>query len=243
MTTYTIELAEKTIEICNQFPKTRELCAQFLTQKPGEFFVETTPEDIAAERIHSIREAMYEGLTVFDLPAEELESTATYRKIAEQLLAHDITVFHGAVVAVEGEAYLFTAKSGTGKTTHVDLWLKNIPGAYIVNGDKPLLMIRDEQVYACGSPWAGKEGYGCNQIVPLKAICILERGAENRIVRMQRREAFPMLMQQIYRSPNQMDAVMQMAAEIGRLTKLYRLSCNMEPEAALVSYRGMNDDV
>lgn len=243
MNTYTIELAEKTIEVRNRFSKTQELCTQFLTQKPADFFVETTAEDLAAESVHSVKEAMFEGLPVPHFPDEDLEITATYRKIAEQLLKQNITVFHGAVVAADGEAYLFTAKSGTGKTTHVGLWLEHIPGSYILNGDKPLLMVKDDQLYACGSPWAGKEGYGCNQILPLKAVCILERGTENRITRIQRKEAFPMLMQQIYRSPSQMAAVMKMAGEIGRLAKLYRLSCNMEPEAALVSYRGMHDDI
>lgn len=243
MVTYKLALADKVIEVTNLFRKTMERTALFHTEKAADFQIVTTEADIAREQEISAKEAVYEGLPVIRYSDEELESTATYRKIAQVLLNCGIAVFHGAVVAVGEEAYLFTAKSGTGKTTHVNLWRKYIEGAYIVNGDKPLLMLRDEKVYACGSPWAGKEGYYCKKIVPLKAICILERGETNTIERVQRKDVFPILMQQIYRDPAQMGTVMQLAGELGRLTALYRLSCNMEPEAALVSYRGMQNDI
>lgn len=239
MVTYRIELAERVIEIRNLFDKTLHQCALFRTEKPAAFHVETTAADIDREREHTFREEAYEGLPHQCYPDEELESTATYRKIADLLLKEGIAVFHGAVVAVGEEAYLFTAKSGTGKTTHVRLWLEHIADSYIVNGDKPLLMVKDGRVYACGSPWAGKEGYFCKQNVPLKALCVLERGTENHIAPLSRKEAFPMLMQQVYRSPSQMPAVMRLMWEIGELVPLYRLGCNMEPEAAFVSYHGM----
>lgn len=241
MVNYKIELAGKVIAIQNIYADTFKRCSDFITAKPAEIEVTITEADIENECKKSISEALYEGVETVLFPAYELESTATYRKIAEALIPHNIAVFHGAVVAVGDEAYLFTAKSGTGKTTHINLWLENIPGTYVVNGDKPLLIVDNESVYACGSPWAGKEGMFCNKIVPLKAICILERGEQNRIERITRKEAFPMLMQQIYRSPSQMADVMRLASDIGGKTALYRLSCNMEPEAAQVSYKGMNE--
>ena len=33
-------------------------------------------------------------------------------------------------------------KGGVGKTTHTKLWLDNIPGSFVVNGDKPLIRAR-----------------------------------------------------------------------------------------------------
>lgn len=63
---------------------------------------------------------------------------------------------HGTVVDHNGQAYMFTAPSGTGKTTHAKLWLDNLPDAFIVNGDKPFIIAGDEQPKACGTPWAGK---------------------------------------------------------------------------------------
>ena len=102
-----------------------------------------------------------------------------YVLTAARLIDFDVLLFHGSVVAVDGQAFLFTAKSGTGKTTHTRLWLKQIPGCHVLNGDKPLLLFRNDGIYACGTPWQGKENYGTNEILPLKSICLFNRDIKN----------------------------------------------------------------
>ena len=199
------------------------------------------PSDIARERVKAIREDALEGLPQHSYSDVYLETLAVYRKIAAALLEHDILLYHGSVLAYDGKAYLFTAPSGTGKTTHSRLWLSEIPGAYILNGDKPLLRVENDRAYACGTPWQGKEKYGRNEILPLEAICILERDTCNHIESVSFRDALPVLLAQCNR-PDEAQPMLRTLAlidRLGRMTRLYRLGCNMEPEAARVSFRAM----
>ena len=144
---------------------------------------------------------------------------------------------------MDGQAYLFTAKSGTGKTTHTRLWLKQFGArAVMVNGDKPLIHITRECATVYGTPWDGKEHLSRNMSCPLKAVCILTRSKTNHIERISPKEALMMLCQQSYR-PAQPAALRKTLALVDLLSSsvpLYRLGCNMEPEAALVAYHGMN---
>ena len=161
--------------------------------------------------------------------------------MADIAFNHGVVLFHGSVVAVEGKAYLFAAPSGTGKTTHTKLWLDLIPGSYVLNGDKPFLKINSGHVLACGTPWRGKERYGCNEILPLEAICFLERDSENSITPMVLNQALQVLMSQIY-LPNDTSSILKvlsMCKKIGNATRLYRLKCNMDPDAAVVSSSAM----
>jgi hypothetical protein len=181
------------------------------------------------------------SVTVCKFSDAYLETLAVYRKIVERLLDYDVLLFHGSAVAVDGQAYLFAATSGTGKTTHTNLWTKNIPKAYVVNGDKPLLKINDDGVTVYGTPWQGKENYGRNISVPLKAVCQLERSDTNHIEPITIKESLPMLFQQSYR-PNDIDSMnktIELINKLGMNTKLYRLGCNMQDEAAFVAYEGM----
>ena len=137
----------------------------------------------------------------------------------------------------------FAAKSGTGKTTRLLLWQQTL-GSRVrpVNGDKPILRVCGEQVYACGTPWSGKENLNTNIMLPLKAICILERDSTNHIERIGMSDALPVLLQQIYR-PARADAMrrtLQIVRDLGEKVSLYRLGCNMDEEAAAVAYAGMN---
>ena len=155
----------------------------------------------------------------------------------------DILLMHGAVVAVDGQAYLFTAKSGTGKTTHTRLWMQQFGDrAVMVNGDKPLLHITNEGVTVYGTPWDGKEHLSTNTFCSLKALCILTRSETNHIERISKKEALPMLCQQVYRpeAPAMLAKMLALVDRLGSSVPLYRLGCNMEPEAALVAYHGMN---
>ena len=112
----------------------------------------------------------------------------------------------------------------------------------MVNDDKPLLRITDSGVIAYGTPWDGKHRLSTNTGVPLKAICALERAVENSIEPVSAREVYPLIVQQTYR-PADAKALLRTMTLIDRLiseTQLYRLHCNMNPDAAVVSYNGMN---
>ena len=129
------------------------------------------------------------------------ESLVIQYKIAEALPAYNTFLMHGAAAALDGFAYMFTAPSGTGKSTRTRLWTEEFPGSYIINGDRPYIRITETEALACGSPWCGKEGWNTNTMVPLKAIFLTERddeGTGTLIREMDPVEAFPLLYRQTY---------------------------------------------
>lgn len=243
MTEFTIQAAGRVAAVRALYPSTRDYCRDYLTDAAPDFSIEVTAADITFEREKSEQEDRLEGIPVRRFTDAYLETVAVQRKITECLFAHDTLLFHGSVVAVDGEGYLFTAKSGTGKSTHTRLW-REVFGdrAVMVNDDKPFLRMTEGAVMVYGSPWNGKHGLGCNLSVPLKAVCILERGEENRIEKISAKQALPMLIQQSNRPMDRtwMLKYLELLDKLSCGTAFYSLACNMDPQAALVSYQAMS---
>ena len=243
MEQFTIQIAGRVVAVSALYDATRKHCAEYLCEESPDFSVEITPGDITFEQATTDKENAMEGLPVKKMDDALLERTAVQRKIAEKLFAHDVLLFHGSVIAVDGEAYLFTAQSGTGKSTHTRLWRKMLGDkAVMVNDDKPFLRILGDGIRVCGSPWNGKHKLGANIDVPLKAICILERGEENEIHRISSSEALLMLLQQSSRpqNPGLLPKYMELLDKLANKTAFYRLACNMDPSAAELSYSTMS---
>ena len=239
---FTVRLADVNIGISSIYDEVYKLCSGYLSEGEPELSVSTSQEDIAHEREKSIREAQIEGLPQTEYPASYLETLAVYRKIAERMPQYDTLLFHGSCVAVDGCGYLFTAPSGTGKSTHTRLWRQLLgERAVMVNDDKPLLHIGAETVTAFGTPWDGKHHLSRRMAVPLRGLCILERAPANHIERVAPREALLPLMQQIYR-PADVAAMSKTMTLLERLTKavpLYRLCCLPDLDAAELAYQMM----
>ena len=243
MTEFTMEAAGIPVKVRALWETTQTYCQDYLTQAPAAFSVEISQADLEQEREKAANEDALEGLPVRTLTDAQLETTAVLRKITEALFARDILLFHGSVISVDGQGYLFTAKSGTGKSTHTRLWRELLGDrAVMVNDDKPFLQVKDGQVFAHGSAWMGKHGLGTKMTVPLKAICILERGVENRIAKIPAKEAVFMLLQQSSRPQKQENfpKYMELVDKIAGQTAFYRLQCNMESDAAKVAYGAMS---
>lgn len=242
MNIFFIKLANHTFSISTLYPSTREYCKEYLTEEPGEFAIAISQADIDFEREKCIREEQVEGIAHREFSDAYLEVIAVQRKVTQVLLDRDVLLFHGSVVAVDGEGYLFTAKSGTGKSTHTRLWRQLLgEKAVMVNDDKPFLRFEGGKIYAHGSPWNGKHRLGSNLCVPLRAICLLERGQENRIRLIEAREALLMLLQQSSRpaDPAKMPKYMDLISALAEAAAFYRLQCNMDPEAAQVAWEAM----
>ena len=239
MTNFTIAIAGISVGITAVHESTRDYCQDYLTQNAPDFSVEITQADIDRERQLSADEDILEGHAVRNHTDAILETTAVYRKIVNRLIDYDILLFHGSTVAVDGVAYLFTAKSGTGKSTHTKRWRRLFGDrAVMINDDKPLLKISKDGVLVCGTPWDGKHKLNTNCMVPLKAICVLERGEENHIRQISPSAALPMLMQQSHRPANVLK-YMDLLDGLTKHVKFYNLHCNMEDEAAKIAYEGM----
>ena len=172
-------------------------------------------------------------------------SLALFRKICAYALENNAFMMHGALIEYEGKGYLFTAKSGTGKTTHIRRWKKLFgeDKVTVVNGDKPIIRFIDGKVYAYGTPWNGKEHYGTNGKVELSAICFVERDEENSIKKISDFEALPRIFSQIMiHDSTDLAKQMEYVDKLLQKVPTYLLKCNMDVSAAKVAYEGMNGE-
>ena len=175
-----------------------------------------------------------------------LEHIAIYRKFCEKAIDYNVVLCHGSVVEYENEAYMFTAPSGTGKSTHTRMWREHFgEKVKMINDDKPLLRFSDEGVYVYGTPWDGKHHLSTNTKSKLNAICFLHQDKENKIARVNNQQALPLLMNQIYR-PRQPEGMLKTMDYVDLLMKkipMYIMGCTISYEAAQVAYDAMNGDV
>ena len=243
MAQFLMKIAGYTASVTGLFDSTRDYCRKYLTEEKPDFAVSVTREDLVFEQEALRQEALEEGIKVRVFADPFLERTAIQRKVAEYLFDRSVLMTHGSTVAVDGRAYLFTAKCGTGKSTHVRLWRQMFGDrAVMVNDDKPFLKITETGVWAWGSPWSGKHGLDTNITVPLQGICILERGKENRIEKIAPEEALPMLLHQSYcpLDPEKRVRFEVLVKQLAEKSQLWHMYCNMDPSAAEVSHNAMS---
>ncbi|MGN0632387.1 MAG: hypothetical protein ACI4JW_00810 [Oscillospiraceae bacterium] len=239
---FNIKLADVVIRIEHIHDYIQEYCQGYLTDEKADFCAAVSPSDIEYERERSAAEDKKEGIPVRSFSEGYLETLAVYRKIADKMPEYDTVLFHGSVVAVDGIGYMFTAKSGTGKSTHTRLW-RELFGerAVMINDDKPLIKVTKSGITAYGTPWNGKHRLGTNMGAPLKAVCVLERSEENRIEKVTAGSVYNMLIQQVYRphEPQALVKTLQLIDILSGNTELYKLGCNMDISAAEIAYNAM----
>lgn len=245
MKEFCIRLAEKNIKIVPRYDYIFDYCKEYICMpedKRYDFCVEISQKDIDVERYKSEKEDLYEGRTVRVYSDEYLETLAVYRKIVEKLLEDEIILVHGSLIAVDGKGYLFIAKSGTGKSTHTRLWREYFGNrAVMVNDDKPLLKIKENKVFAYGTPWDGEYRISNNICVPLVAVCALSRGKDNVIHPVDTKRGINKLLESTYRvkDVSGMMRTLDILEVIVQQVGLYEMTCNMESIAACVAYDGM----
>lgn len=106
-------------------------------------------------------------------------------------------LFHASVTVLDDYAYMFLGKSGTGKSTHSSLWLKNFPDAHLLNDDNPVMRVENGRGYIYGSPWSGKTPCYRNLRYPIGALVQLEQAPYNRITRLAPLKAYSYLLSSI----------------------------------------------
>jgi len=233
------------IEIDSLYERVHRYCTGYEAKesvgKP-DIEVKITEEDIRLERAFSDRTRAREGRLQLVPSDEYLEELAVYRKISEQMPYFDRFLFHGSALSMNGEGFLFTAPSGTGKSTHARLW-REVFGDKVtmINDDKPVIGIQGNEIRIFGTPWNGKHRLGTNTSVPLKAICFLQRGENNSIREVSKAENLPKLLGQVFRPSDKeaLNRVLKLTDRMTDMVKHYILSCNMDPEAAIVSQNMM----
>ena len=232
-----IKIAGIVIGIDNKYPNVEKFCKNYICDSENaDLSVAVTDDEINAEKLatHRMREN-----TVSNGYAE---SICVYRKICLNLPKYDAFVFHASAVECDRQTYMFSARSGTGKSTHTNLWLEHFgERARIINGDKPVLRLFDGKLHVCGTPWCGKEGFSSNDISPLHALCFLERGEKNEIRRIDASEAVIRSVSQILIPDTEcgIDALFPLLEKMLTQTPAYVLRCNISDEAVSVAYNAM----
>lgn len=177
------------------------------------------------------------------LDDDNCEIICTTESFYMQLLGYGGFMLHSSAVVMDGGAYLFSAPSGTGKSTHTALWLELFgERAAILNDDKPAILLREDGIFACGTPWSGKSDLNLNLCVPLRGICVLERSPENFIEPLPAEKAVYALLNQTLR-PEEPAAMSALLGHIDRVTEnipMWRMGCNISTEAAGLAYEVMS---
>lgn len=178
-----------------------------------------------------------------DSPVEALEYVATGKAFYRKLLEFDGMMLHASAIAADGKAYLFSAESGVGKSTHTQLWRQHFGSerVSIINDDKPALRQCNGVWYAFGTPWSGKHGLNQNVCYPLAGICFIERGTTNRIEPYTGNDIIFRFLKNTYRYKDAecSDKILSYIGSIIESIPVWRLECNMEAEAAYAAYEAM----
>ena len=236
-------VAGATCAVSTLFECTPAFFRPYLTEGEADFSAVISPENIAFESNALYEEALQEGFRVRKFTDPFLERAAIQRKFAEFLFERDTLLLHGSTVAVDAKAYLFTARCGTGKSTHTRLWCQAFGDrAVMVNDDKPFIAVTDKGVFASGSPWSGKHGLDTNITVPLGGICLLERGSDNQIKKADKEALLPMLLAQSYKP---LDAAKEqrfseLVERLAEAVPLWQMQCTKDAEAAHIAYAAMS---
>ena len=223
------KIADFIIEIDNKYPYSEKVCCDYLYtgDEKCDLHISLSDKEIEAEHLPDQSSS---------LPL--MEFSGIYRKLNDFLLDNNAFVMHCALISYNGKGTAFLALSGTGKSTHTSYW-KNLykEKVVIINGDKPIIRIKDGKAVAYGTPWSGKEGWQANTSAELYNIAFVNRSESNYVREITSDEALPFLMQQLL-IPNdkiKMLAFLDIVNHLLSKCKLYNIYCNMSEDAARVA--------
>lgn len=169
----------------------------------------------------------------------QLENFAFSNVFNRAAIKYGVMLVHSSALIYDGGAYLFSADSGVGKSTHTKLWLKAFGDkVHIMNDDKPVVRLYDDHAQAYGTPFDGGSGIALNENYPLKAIIFVKRGEKNSVRIPENKEIIQKLYFQTARIVNRETAEKMLVniENILHLTKFYVLTCNMDVSAANVAF-------
>ena len=235
MINFKIKIANIVFEINAFNETTKKYCAKFINEDKPNYVITMTEQDLIDESTNSENGKVYVN--------EEI--SALYRKIADILVEDNIVVFHGSSFMVNGGGFIVTARSGVGKSTHVNL-LKELLGNELVyiNDDKPLVEVKND-ITIFSNPWNGKERRGNNISAPLKAVLFLSRSEEPSYKKIiNKEEAYIKLLSQIYlpKEKSKREKALKLVDLILKNTDFYEINVNMNIESAKMTYERIIKD-
>ena len=230
MVNFKIKIVGIVLEINAFNESTKKYCGKFLSEEQPNYVITMTEEDLKNERTNSSDGKVYVN--------EEI--SALYRKIANLLVEENIIVFHSSSFMVNGNAFLITARSGVGKSTHSRNLKQYIGDDFVyINDDKPMLKVEDNDVTVYGTPWNGKERISGDVSAPLRAIMFLNRGAINTYRKIENKEEiYIKMISQIYlpKEKSKREKALKVADQLLKNVNFYEINVTKDVESAKMTY-------
>lgn len=156
---------------------------------------------------------------------------------AEKLfLKYDAMILHSSYIIVDNKAIIFTAPSGTGKSTQAGLW-KKYKNAQIINGDRCLIQKRENGWYACGIPICGSSDICINKEAKIKKIIYLGQSRENIIENLNPTLAVRKLMSETtvnFWNVNSLDKVIELWSDFVQQNTVCNFLCTKDEKSVKV---------
>lgn len=218
-----------------------------LTERSNKYKIEYNENekaDITVDIDPALIQARVDNSNSGVLTYGDYEYIMTGTKFYRELLAFDGFMLHSSAVVLDGKAYLFSAPSGTGKSTHTNLWAEHFSDrdVYIINDDKPAIKLEEDGLfYVYGTPWSGKTDKNVNARVPLQGICFIERSEENFINEITGFEAVRRILWQTIRprETENLDKLLSLCDVLVKKIKVYQMGCRIDTNAVEMAYNAM----
>ena len=225
------QIAGLRIQLSPQFQETISRLEPYLAEGTAYDFSVTLDEE---------RFAVFNSRSPFPDRPDLNEGPYLYTQICKRTLSdYDGFFFHSSALEMDGEGYLFTALSGTGKSTHTRNWRRLFGDRVtMINDDKPIIRKIDGKFYVCGTPWMGKSKIGCNRIAPVKAIYVLRRGDENHAEKVSPGTVLKELLEAtlLPKTRENMGKLLNLFNDLFGSVDMFLLTCNKELDAAQAAY-------
>lgn len=166
-----------------------------------------------------------------------------YQKIGDYLIKENSLIIHGASIEYKNKGYIFIGPSGTGKSTHINYWINHLKDLTVINGDKPIVKVGENNSTIYGSPWCGKERLGTNTNCILDSIVILKRGSINRILEVSPKEHIEDIINEIYIPGNNLLNIVDLLNKLFKTCRLYVMECQNTDEAFYVAYKKLTGEI
>lgn len=169
---------------------------------------------------------------------------ASSRKFYSHLLSFGGFVLHASAVVLDGKSYLFSADSGTGKSTHTALWCQHFGSdrAYILNDDKPIIRKVDGKYLAFGAPWCGSSNLSVNGSAPIQGVTFLEQDESDWIQPIRPIEALSKLLHHTEQAllPKGIMSLLSLFEDFITHIPIYRMGCTISKHAILTAFNTMS---
>ena len=235
-----IQVVYQIVNLWEEYEKDSECNKKdFAVKKINDEFVRIYPAKVANSMKKILIYSEEKNKMIIQYPMQkdvflfEHSNIWNYMAFENPLLYYQAFLLHSSFISWQNNGILFTAPSGTGKSTQADLW-KKYEDADIYNGDRTIIRKIDGKYYGFGSPYAGSSGIYRNESAPIKAIVVIEQGPDNVIRRLRGREAFlPLFRETLMNTWNKeyMEKMTDLLMDAAFQIPVYHLSCRPDQDA------------